>query len=171
MSIPKSARFAVASVLLLAGVAFVVVRARSSLSNAESDARVYFYDQSEHRLFAASRDTIPPEAGVGGESGDGVRAIVVSPRDNHAATRIAYLETYTLELRERLVAVRDSKRNEATPIKAPSGDDPFVLRHTLVKRESDQTWFDLTTPTAREIIREWQSWRDEAGRPLVIVTP
>lgn len=170
----QTATLATAGVLLTAAVVLGVTRWRSASATGEDGVRVYFYDQSEKRLYAAPRGTLPPDAGIGGESGDGVRAIVVARADATAAAtqRIAYLETYTPALHEKLDAVQTSKKaGKGAGVKGPSGDDPFVLKNTLVRREGEAAWHDMTTPEARAIIREWTAWKDDAGRPLVVVTP
>jgi hypothetical protein len=85
-------------VLLLVAVVWASTRVGSFRRTGDQNARVWFYDQSEKRLYAASPDILPPDKGVGGKRDDGVRAVVVifrgaksSPRNQ----RIAYLQTYT----------------------------------------------------------------------------
>lgn len=171
----KAAKLATAGVLFAAAVILGVTRFKSAFATGEESVRAYFYDQSEKRLYAAPRDTLPPDAGIGGESGDGVRAVVVAPAGataDKAQQRIAYLETYTPALREKLAAVQAAKKaGQGAGVKGPSGDDPFVLKNTLVRREGEAAWHDMTTPEARAIIREWTTWKDDTGKPLVVVTP
>ena len=167
----RSAKTLAVASLLGAAAIFVAIRIRASLANTEADALAYFYDQSAHTLFPAARDAIAPLRGTDSSELDAVRAVVVAPRDNRVARRIAYLQTHTPELRDRLAAIRQSKQSSGAPLKALSGDDPFVLKNSLVRRESDGTWYDLTTPQAREILREWTTWTDDSGSPLIVVTP
>ncbi len=171
----KLAKLATASVLLAAALVLGVTRWKSAFASGEAGVRAFFYDQSEKRLYAAPRDTLPPDAGIGGEGGDGARAIVVAPigaTADESKRRIAYLETYTPALREKLAAVQAAKKaGDGAGVKGPSGDDPFVLKNTLVQREGENAWYDMTTPQARKIIIEWTSWKDDAGKPLVVVTP
>lgn len=171
----KVVTLAAAGVALAAAVVLGVTRYKSAFAKGEEGVRVFFYDQSENRLYAAPRGTLPPDAGIGGETGDGVRAVVVAPAgavDDTAKQRIAYLETYTPALHEKLAAVQAAKTaGQGAGFKGPSGDDPFVLKNTLVRRESETAWHDMTTPEAHEIIQQWTTWIDEAGKPLVAVTP
>lgn len=165
-------KMGVAGVLLLASAGLGIARWRSSFSSGESGARVYFYDESERKLYAAARDTLPPHEGVGGATGDGVRAVVVAPAGELSARRIAYLETYTPALHDKLEFVRSAKKaGKGAGVKGPSGDDPFVLRNTMVRRESEAPWHDMTTAEGQKIMREWTMLRDAQGRPLVVVTP
>ncbi len=166
-------KVAAAGALLLAAVVMAGARWRGTFGGSEEGVRAYFYDLSERRLYAAARWTLPPDDGVGGEKGDGVRAVVVAPRaGGKSGQRIAYLETYTCELRARLFEVQGAKeRGRGAGVKGPSGDDPYVRRNTLVRRENEAAWYDLTTPEARRILVEWQEWRDAEGRMLRVVTP
>lgn len=165
----------VAGVLLTAAVVVGVSRVRSSLASGEEGAHSYFYDQSEKKLYTVPRDTLPPHDGIGGTSGDGVRAVVVAPRDrtmDPAKRRIAYLETYSPELREKLDAVLSARKaGRGSQVKGLTGVDPFVIKNTLVRRENEDVWHDMTTAEAKKIIAEWTTWRDDSGKPLVVVTP
>lgn len=168
-------KLAVAGVTLAGAVVLGATRWKASFGGGEERVRAYFYDQSEQKLYALPRDTLAPDVGIGGEAGDGVRAIVVAPRDagdDPAGRRIAYLETYSPELHDKLAGIQAAKRaGNGAGAKGPGGDDPYVLRNTLVRREREPSWHDMTTPEARAILTEWQGWKDGAGRPLVVVTP
>ena len=141
----------------------------------EEGALSYFYDESEKKLYAAPRDTIPPDDGIGGAPGDGVRAVVVAcrgERDNPDKRRIAYLETYAPELKKIMGEIRAARiarrRYEG---KMPKGDSPFVLRSTLVRRENESEWHDMSTPEGQRIVAEWQSWTCPDGHPPVVCMP
>lgn len=141
----------------------------------EESARTYFFDQSEKKLYAVPHDTIAPDAGIGGPSGDGVRAVVIawkSERGDPAKRRVAYLETYTPELAKILRDIQAARKAHIKyEGKAPGGDDLFVLKNTLVRRESETTWYDMTTPDARVIVGEWQRQQGPGGETPVACTP
>lgn len=163
-------KLATAGVLLSAAAVLGVMRWRSSLASGEDGAKSFFFDPGAKRLYAAPRDTIPPD-----EPSGGVRAVVVAPRnskENSNRRRIAYLETYTPPLKEKLDAVRAARKaGRGSEIKGPKGDDAFVLKNTLVRRDGEETWHDMTTKEGQKIVGEWTAWRDDAGKPLVVVTP
>lgn len=165
-------KIGVAGAVLAAAIVLGAMRWRSSFSSDESQARAFFYDQSERRLYAAPRDSLPPHEGVGGEAGDGVRAVVVAPAGDPSSRTIAYLETYSPALHDKLAFVQAAKKaGKGAGVKGPAGDEPFVLRNTMVRRESEAQWHDMTTAEARRIMMEWTTRRDAQGRPLTVVTP
>ena len=119
---------------LVVGGGLLFSRVRKASRVGEEGAQVRFYDQSEKQLYPVSRDTIPPHKGIGGTKGDGVRAMVAAPKgdaDAPAKRRIAYLETYTPELKQLLhdvIAARAARR--PYPGKLPSRDgDYFWHQH------------------------------------------
>ena len=73
-------KLAAAAALAVVAVAFVSKRVGGFRKTGEEGATTWFYDQSEKRLYEVPRDTIPPHKGIGGPSGDGVRAVVVAFR-------------------------------------------------------------------------------------------
>lgn len=92
-------RLTAAVSLAAVAVVFVGRRIGGLRESGEEGATVWFYDQSERRLYEVPRDTIPPHRGIGGPEGDGVRAVVVAFRGEEAdpaRRRIAYLETLPL---------------------------------------------------------------------------
>jgi len=85
--------------LIVLGMGFVVSRINGFRKEGEEGARIWFYDQSEKRLYEVPRDTIPPDKGIGGPAGDGVRAARVSGRtfDGHVPARESdYFQTNSL---------------------------------------------------------------------------
>jgi len=155
------------------GAAAALLSAIGGLSRrGEEGARVWFYDQSEKRLYAAPRETVPPDRGIGGASGDGVRAVVVAPRSHPRDLRVAYLETYTPELKARLEAVL-AARAAGRPCEGevPQRDGDYFQKNTLVSRPDEGVWHASDTPEARKIVSEWRSWRGPDGQPLVISAP
>ena len=73
-------KLATAEALAIVAVAFVSKQVGGLRKTGEEGATTWFYDQSENRLYEVPRDTIPPHKGIGGPSGDGVRAVVVAFR-------------------------------------------------------------------------------------------
>lgn len=144
-------------------------------SQGEEGARVWFYDQSERRLYEAPRDAVPPDKGVGGARGDGVRAVVIAFRgeeQDSAKRKIAYLETNTPELKaifERVRAARGAGRPYQGPM--PSRDSDFFRTNTLVRLVDEPTWHPLGSPEGRRITTEWQTLRSPGGQPPVICLP
>jgi hypothetical protein len=161
--------------LCLTAVIMGVSRLRLSLAVGEQGVQVWFYDESERKLYAVARDTIPPHEGIGGTTGDGVRAIVVAcpaDRDDASRRRIAYLETYAPELKrlqEDLRAARAAGRACGRPI--PTGESGFFEKNTLVRRPDEPTWHDMTTPAARAIIRQSRSSPCPDGSSPLICSP
>jgi hypothetical protein len=162
-------------VVCVSAITFGVWRFCSGFVTGEEGLQVWFYDQSEKRLYETARETIPPHEGIGGPWGDGVRAIVVAPEagcSNPGKHRIAYLETYTLELKqlhEGVRAARTAGQPYGEPI--PSGESGFYEKNTLVRRVDDPTWYDMTTAKARQIIAEWRSERGSDGKTLDVCMP
>ena len=71
--------------------------------------QTFFYDLSERKLFAASREALPPIRGLNNAEEDGVRAIVIAPGGDPkdlAGRKIAYLEKYAPEFKQQLEKVR-----------------------------------------------------------------
>lgn len=161
--------------LLVAGVVFGALRMRTALATGEETLRVWFYDQSEQRLYTVPRDTLPPDAGIGGAAGDGVRAIVVSfaaARDDADRQRIAYLETYTPELKNMLEDIRAARAaGRAYAGARPADDSDFFAKNTLVRRPDEATWHPTTSAEGDTIMHEWQSWRGPNGSCPLISTP
>lgn len=171
----RNIKIGAACALALAAGALVAARWRAIFPAGERGARTYFYDQSERRLYEVERGTVPPDVGIGGVAGDGVRAVVVAPageQSGRTEQRIAYLESYSPALHEQLAAIRDAKKQgRGAGVNRLGGDDPFVLKNTLVRREHETEWHDMTTPQARTIVGEWVTWRDGAGKPLIVIAP
>jgi hypothetical protein len=157
-------------VLIAAGL--LALRTRGALRLGEEGARVYFYDQSETRLYAVPRDTIPPDAGTGGEVNDGVRAVVVACRSDPAKQQIAYLVTYTPELKQVLEDVR-AARQQRRPYngQTPACDDPFFVDNTLVRRPDDANWYAASSAAGEEILSGWRDQGCPGNETPVVCTP
>jgi len=168
-------KLALAITLAGAAIVLVIERVRAFTRSGEDGARLWFYDQSEKRLYAVPNDTIPPHRGIGGKSGDGVRAIVVafgSPSTDRAKLRIAYLQTYSPELKqalEQIHAARLAYKKYAGLLVSPESD--FYQTNTLVKLPEDPEWSPLASSAGLAITTQWRSWRGPGGAAPVVCVP
>lgn len=151
---------------LVTGVWFIVAQTSRFLHGNTSANRVWFYDESEKKLYAMPDATIPPDKGVGGISGDGARAIVVEFEKNSdpRQRKIAYLLKYSPELKKvldaSLLARAAGKIFDGT---VPSRQSEYVQKNTLVRLVDETDWHPANTPEGRDIIQTWQSWRGPNG--------
>ncbi len=168
-------RATVAAGLATLGAWFLVHQVRESNQVGEDRIQVWFYDESEKRLYPMPRETIPPDRGVGGIPGDGFRAVVIANRGEEkdpSKRRIAYLETYTPALRERVRAMQTSKSAKKFSGKRDlAWDSEFVQANTLVRRLSDGKWHSAASPTGRQILTEWSRKPDSSGRLPILCMP
>ena len=126
--------------------------------------QTFFYDLSEKKLFAASREALPPIKGLNDSEEDAVRAVVVAPNGNprdQAGRKIAYLEKYSPELKEQLEKVR---KGEAEPL--PRGERNGFR---FVKRVDDAQWHAVNTPEGEKILTEWNVAGANGKFPTVCV--
>ena len=168
-------KFAAAVVLALVAVAFISKQVGGCRKTGEEGATTWFYDQSEKRLYEVPRDTIPPHKGIGGPSGDGVRAVVVAFRveqNDPRKRRIAYLETYTPEFKDLLDKVQAARASrQAFKGRIPSRDSEYFQTNCLVKGPEESEWHASSTPEGRRVMTEWRSWRGPDGQPPVVCVP
>ena len=173
--ISKQVKLAGAIILAAVGIGFVAKHFHGAWQSGEDGAKVWFYDQSERRLYAAARDTVPPDKGVGGPSGDGVRAVVVAfpgEQNDPRKRRIAYLETHTPALKElldRARAAHASGRPVTQPV--PPRESAFFRTNTLVKRVEEAQWYPSDSNEGRMVMSEWRSWRGSGGQLPVVCVP
>ena len=168
-------KFAAAVVLALVAVAFVSKRVGGCRKTGEEGATVWFYDQSEKRLYEVPRDTLPPHKGTGGASGDGVRAVVVAFRAEQSDSRnrrIAYLETYTPELKDLLDKVQAARASrQVFKGRIPARDSEYFQTNCLVKGPEESEWHASNSPEGRRAMSEWRSWRGPDGQPPIVCLP
>ena len=168
-------KFAAAVVLALVAVACVSKRIGGCRKSGEEGATIWFYDQSEKRLYEVPRDTIPPHKGIGGPSEDGVRAVVVafrSQQSDPSKRRIAYLETYTPELKDLLDKVQAARASgQAFKGRIPARDSEYFQTNSLVKGPEETQWHASSSPEGRRVMAEWRSWRGLDGQPPVVCVP
>lgn len=165
----------VLGILAVIAVAFVITRVGGYRKTGEEGASVWFYDQSEKRLYKVSKNTVPPDKGIGGLSGDGVRAVVVAFREeqnNATKRRIAYLETYTPALKsilEKVAAARAS--GEVFKGNIPSHDSDYFQTNCLVKTVEETQWHIASSPEGRKTVAQWHSWTGPDGKTPVVCVP
>jgi hypothetical protein len=126
--------------------------------------KTFFYDLSEKKLFAVSRDALPPIRGLNDAEEDAVRAIVIAPNgnpDDKAHRKIAYLEKYAPELKEHLAKVREGKSD---PLPRGARDS-----YRLVKRVDDSQWCTVNSPEGQKILAEWNVPGPDGKFPTVCV--
>lgn len=141
----------------------------------QSGEQVWFYDESEKRLYPGNPETAPPDKGIGGKKNDGVRAIVVAFRISRVDSgnrRIAYLQTCTPELKTALEQAR-AARATGKPFDSRmlSRDSDFFQTNTLVKRPGESEWQPSNSPEAQRVMSEWHAWRGQDGQSPVLSVP
>src|SRR5262245_26142945 len=146
----KSQRMLVILALcILSAAAYLLYRYVTG--RAAPSEQAFFYDVSEHKLFKAARNRIPPIKGLNDSEEDGMRAVVISTNGNPADKRswiIAYLEKYSSELKAQM------EKAQATGISPEFGREQ-ALQHRFVRRLADTKWFPMSSPEAERIVTEW----------------
>ena len=154
------------AISLLAGA--VVCFLKLSPAGDSGDAKSYFYDVEEQKLFVAPSSSIPPIKGLKGGESAGVRAIVVSPTGDpgdKTHCRIAYLEKYSPEIKQLFEEVRQARaagRSEEGRI-----DRRQVPPSTWVRRLNETEWHALNTPEGKQIASEWNTPGPDGRTPVV----
>jgi hypothetical protein len=177
VTLETKVRLKLAAVVVLTAtcVWFVARRAGRFWQSGEQGAQVWFYDQSERELYRAANHTLPPDHGIGGKAADGVRAVVVAFRGDTAdprTRRIAYLETYTPELKALLEQVQAAHRaGKPFAGRVPSRDSDYFQTNTLVKSADEGDWHFLSSAEGRELTTAWRTWRGPAGQPPMVCAP
>ena len=165
----------VVAALLMTGGGLLFSRLREANRTGEEGAKVWFYDLSEKQLYSAARETIPPHKGIGGAKEDGVRAVVAAPKGKEYATterRIAYLESYTPELKKLLEDVKAARiARRPYPGRLPSRDSDYFGSNTMVCRLGESIWHAASSAEGQRIMGEWRVWRSQDGQPLVLCVP
>ncbi|MFA6043905.1 MAG: hypothetical protein WC718_02875 [Phycisphaerales bacterium] len=172
--VKSRAKLAVVLVLLGAAGAVAASHLRGAGAVGEEDLSLWFYDESEHSLYAAPRATLPPDRGIGGQTGDGVLAIVVAPRgktSDAASRRIAYLQKYTPELYKLLSDIRAARANGEIYDGPLQSRGNFMQDNTLVRRENEAEWYSMSSAQGTRVITEWKEWPSPDGRGLIVCTP
>lgn len=148
------------AMLLLAGAGFGFYR--FSRKDSGISEQTYFYDLSEKKLFAASREALPPIRGVNDTEEDAVRAVVICTSgnpDNPANRSIAYLEKYAPELKQNLEQVRAGK---AEPMRSKIRNG-----YRFVKRPADDKWHAANSPEGEKILNGWNIAGADGKYPAV----
>jgi len=145
---------------LLAGAAVCFVKLRPEPDQSEKG---FFYDLKAQKLFVAPRTLIPPIPGLNGTELTGVRAIVISTNGHpqeRTSRQVAYLETYSPELKRTLEAVRAGK---ATSV--PSHGER--QNQIFVKRLNETEWHSVKSPEGEQILTEWNVPGPDGKLPVV----
>ncbi|MBN1344694.1 MAG: hypothetical protein JXQ73_18525 [Phycisphaerae bacterium] len=171
----KIVKLSLAGLLLIVSLGFGISRLHYVLATGEEGLSVWFYDQSEQELYPVAKETIPPHEGIGGRADDGVRAVVVvaqADQNDPTKRQIAYLETYTPDLKRLLEDVR-AARAAGRPYKGtiPSRESEFFQKNTMVRRAAEADWHESTSEEGLRITTEWRSWPCWAGSRPVVCTP
>jgi hypothetical protein len=146
---------------LVAASWLLVVQIERFLHRNPSANRVWFYDESEKKLYVMPDTTVPPDRGIGD------RAIVVEFPGNNGAPgerKIAYLWKYTPELKQvldKLLLARAA--GKIFDGKIPSPESDYFKGNTLVKSVDETDWHPANTPEGRNIVNAWRSWRGADG--------
>jgi hypothetical protein len=166
---------AVTAAAALGVAGWIVVTGFRGMLQHGDKTQVWFYDESEKKLYAMPLGTIPPDEGIGGPSGDGMRAIVVGfagYKHDPSKRKIAYLQTYTPELKQildKVMAARLAGRLFTEPV--PSRQSGYFQDRTLVKRPGDSEWQPANTAEGLKITSEWRLWRGPDGSQPVVCVP
>lgn len=153
----------IALALALLGVAFFV-GVKYFTRDTGATERVYYYDMSEGKLFAAPLESLPPIRGINDDQEDAVRAVVISTSANpsdKSSQKIAYLEKYAPQLLAHLAEVRAGKA-EPMPSRVRDG-------YRFVKRPSDPEWHTVDSPEGQKILSEWNVPGPDGRMPGVCV--
>ena len=148
------------AVLMLGGAGFGFYRFFST--KPDISEKNYFYDLSEKKLFAASREALPPIRGLNGSEEDAVRAIVICVSgnpENPADRSIAYLEKYAPELKQNIEQARLGKA-EALRTKVRNS-------YRLVARAEDGKWYAADSPEGQKIMTTWNVAGANGKYPIV----
>ena len=148
------------ALLLLIAAAVLLVRFLRQGDGVSENT--FFYDLSEKKLFAASREALPPIRGLNNAEEDAVRAVAIAYGDNpkeKGSRKIAYLEKYAPEFKAHLEKVR---AGQAEPL-ARNARNAF----RFVKRVEDADWHAVSSPAGEKILAEWNMAGPDGKFPTV----
>ena len=147
-------------ILLFAGAGYGFYRFFSKPTDISEKS--FFYDLSEKKLFAASRELLPPICGLNDKEEDAVRAVVIciaGNPDDPANRKIAYLEKYTPELKENIEQTRHGV-GESMKTKVRN-------KYRLVAHAEDNKWFSAETAEGQKIMNSWNVAGPDKKYPTV----
>ncbi len=125
----------------------------------------FFYDVSARRLFTADRNAPPPIRGVDGPEEDAFRAVVISTTgraDDRNSRQVAYLEKFTPELRQRMLAAQES----GTALEMGRLE---TQNHRFVRRLEDADWVPVSSPEAEAVLGSWARPGPDGVTPVLCV--
>ena len=174
MSLGAKLSLKIAGTAAVLGVAgwMLVKEFRGMLRHGRGQTMVWFYDESEKKLYSMPDTTIPPDVGIGGPRDDGDKAIVVTfghQGQDRSKWRIAYLTKYAPELKKLLdESILARAAGQVFNGSVPPRQSNYFQSNTLVKREADTDWHAVNTPEGRAIVNEWRSWQGADGAAPII---
>ena len=159
----QTLRFAAALVGAAVAVGYVLITAWSRKPAGELG---FFYDVSAARIFTGPREAPPPIRGVDGPDEDAFRAVVVSVTGKpaeRASWKVAYLEKFSAELKEKMLVAQRS--GEALAMGRME-----MQAHRFVRRVQDEAWHPMSSAEAEVILSEWTTLGTGGATP-VLCTP
>ncbi|MCG3137309.1 MAG: hypothetical protein HJJLKODD_01153 [Phycisphaerae bacterium] len=168
-------RYSALLTMVLIVLVWIITYFTSSTAMGEEGLTIWFYDLSEKRLYEVPRETLAPDTGIGGISGDGVRAWVVDCRSDQCGAdtrKIAYLEQYSPELKKILEDIHAAHRRQRPYAGTiPLRDGDFFQKNTLVRQLDNDQWFEMTSASGQQIIKAWRNWSCPQAGDLIVCTP
>jgi len=148
------------AVVLFAGAGFGFYRSLNKKSDVSEQS--FFYDLSEKKLFAASREGLPPIRGLNDTQEDAVRAVVICVSgnpDDPANRSIAYLEKYAPELKQ---SIEQARLGKGEPMKTKDRNG-----FRLVARPGEDKWYAANSPEGQKIMITWNVAGADGKYPVV----
>ncbi len=151
-------------VLLVAVVAIIRQTRRSYLPPVITHD--WYCDLNTHTLFSTATGQTPPIAAPSGAAADGLEAgvrahVFTCSKCTESERSIGWLETYTPEMKQRLLELRQPASKER-PRPGPQLTMAEIMLETdlrtgmtsLIKRPDDPNWVPIKSPEGQQIIQE-----------------
>jgi hypothetical protein len=174
----NSAVVTIGAVLLLIVALVVMMRQCGTPHYPGQIEQVWFYDLNTKQLFAGKRDEIPPIETPSGpyalpdgtQIPAGVRAYVFACGDcsDESKRFIAYVERFTPEVKEKLVAARKAMAEGKTPSEAPLDylvEEQQAYGGRLVRKVEGGDWLSANSSEAADFTAGISA-RCKEGTPL-----
>jgi hypothetical protein len=162
--------------LVVASAWIIFAEFRGLMRGGDARNRVFFYDESEKKLYTMPDTTMPPDRGIGGPGGDGERAIVVGfgreKQEDQGKRRVAYLQKYSPELKKLLdESILARAAGQVFNGTIPGRQSEYFQTNTFVKRVEENDWHTANSPEGKAIVNEWRTWQDDKGNGPFVCTP